>query len=163
MAVLQLPLATDTESSVWCLLCSYEKLIKQTNLRTANRYCCGKPVSSHSDLIELTPTKRNLTRAILFIISPICAGWGGAAGRIDVTPCPGPGQIVCINAEMGRLYPFRPRSGREETAETESRSSRLDMQGGVEPSACGILDLMTGKTARTVHCISLSTEHLLPV
>lgn len=53
------------------------------------------------------------------------AGWSEAAGCIDVTPCPEPGQIVCINAEMGRLYPLRLRSGQEETAETEPLA-RLD-------------------------------------
>lgn len=43
------------------------------------------------------------------------AGWSEAAGCIDVTPCPGPGQTVCINAGMGRLYPLKTevRAGRE--------------------------------------------------
>lgn len=57
------------------------------------------------------------------------AGWSEAVGYVDVTPCPRPGQIVCINAEMGRLYPLRLRSGQEAKAETEPLA-RLDNQRG---------------------------------
>lgn len=58
---------------------------------------------------------------LFFSTHQFVVDWSETTGCIDVTPCPGVGQIVCINAEVGRLYPLRLRSGQEETVETESR------------------------------------------
>lgn len=123
MAVLQLLLAWDTDFFSLMLALQLWKL--------RNKQTCTQPMIHHSKQFPVTATwlnwfrQRELHCALLCLLShQFAAGWSEAAGCIDVTPCPRPGQIVCINGEIGGLCPLRLRSGQEETGETES----LDIQ-----------------------------------
>lgn len=66
---------------------------------------------------RLTVLLRLLSHQVFFF-------YGGAAGCIDATLCPGSGQIVSINPEIGGLCPIRWRSGQRGRGSSDRTSRR---------------------------------------
>lgn len=95
--------ARVAELSVWYLR-EFGKLVSSWSYITTNSQ---QPLDwIDSDMERLTVLLRLLSHQVFF--------YGGVAGCIDATLCPGSGQIVSINPEIGGLCPIRWRSGQRE-------------------------------------------------
>lgn len=92
------------------------------------------------------------------------AGYCEAVGRIDVTPCPRSGQIVCINPEIAGLCPLRWRAGQEGTGGQREMLPDWTSEGKsqiISSWGCSFLDGVTGQTPGANQFIFLNLKNLL--